>query len=250
METSKQKMKSWKNENWENFSLTIKERDNYKCFKCGRGDNESILQVHHLKYKPNKKPWEYELDDCVTLCKGCHAREHNIIEPTSGWTLLSIDDLGNLSGICERENCGQSIRYEHLTYHPNWGYKIVGSTCIDYLTQTDKLLSQEVVKIYRQINKFLEEITWEIDFTKKGKRYLIATYKYHQIRIYGNDLNYAFQLVIKEKGVKWHDFKDIVPLYKKSLEVVKEVAFIALKGTLASTEKEKNILRCVYKSIR
>jgi hypothetical protein len=65
--------------------------------------------------------------------------------------------LGALDGICERKNCGTGIRYEHIIYHPNWGYKIVGSTCIDHLTQEDKLLSSDILKMYKQISKFVSK---------------------------------------------------------------------------------------------
>ena len=133
--------KHWRNENWFKFSEKVKNRDNYTCILCGRDSNEVILQIHHEIYIKGKLPWEYSLSDCRTLCKGCHAREHGLIEPDKGWSLLAIDDLGNLDGICERLNCGKKIRYEHLTYHPKWGYKNVGSTCIEHLTEQDKSLS-------------------------------------------------------------------------------------------------------------
>lgn len=51
----------------------IKKRDKHKCTKCGCRDN---LHVHHTYYLPNKMPWEVPDDCLITLCKGCHAKEH------------------------------------------------------------------------------------------------------------------------------------------------------------------------------
>lgn len=90
-------------------------RDGHRCLNCERPSNKVILQVHHEIYIPNKAPWDYSLSDCRTLCKRCHAKEHGIIEPDKGWSLISIDDLGDIAGLCERQNCGKNIRYEHLT---------------------------------------------------------------------------------------------------------------------------------------
>jgi len=80
----KEPRKLWKNEKWYNFSDRVKERDEYKCLQCKRGRVEVTLQVHHEIYIPNKSPWEYSLSDCRTLCKGCHAKEHNLIEGSLG----------------------------------------------------------------------------------------------------------------------------------------------------------------------
>ncbi|PWQ94266.1 HNH endonuclease [Leucothrix pacifica] len=110
---------------WHRFSENIKKRDKGICLKCNRGSPDVVLQVHHEVYKEGRKPWEYNSSDCITLCSGCHAREHGLIEPTKGWSLLSINDLGGLDGHCEKKGCGNAIRYEYLTYHPKWGYQTV-----------------------------------------------------------------------------------------------------------------------------
>jgi hypothetical protein len=139
--------KSYRNANWYSFSEKIRARDNYQCLKCQKTKAEVTLQVHHKLYVCGLQPWEYALSDCLTLCKGCHAEEHSLIEPRRGWTLIGIDDLGGLYGVCERNGCGKEIRYEHYIYHPDWGYKTVGSSCIEYLTEEDKILSAEIITI-------------------------------------------------------------------------------------------------------
>ena len=232
------------------FSCRVKERDNLKCVKCSRPHPTVVLQVHHEIYLPNKLPWEYALSDCTTMCKGCHAREHGLIEPNSGWFLLAIDDLRDLSGICEREGCGKEIRYEHLTYHPSWGYKKVGSTCIEHLTKEDINISGKVLGCYRNISNFVHGSDWHRGRTLNDKAYVGAKHGHDVIRIYGDEGRYAFQVALKEKGRKYYHYQDIVRLPGKSLEEAKELSYIALKGLVSKDAEEKTMLRNLYKSIK
>ncbi|MEJ1381357.1 MAG: hypothetical protein RPT95_10385 [Candidatus Sedimenticola sp. (ex Thyasira tokunagai)] len=238
------------NEDWGAFSKRVKRRDGYQCLQCKRGTTEVTLQVHHEIYVAGKAPWEYALSDCLTLCKGCHAKEHGLIEPDRGWTLLSIDDLGALDGTCERKGCGAGIRYAHLTYHPKWGYMVVGSTCIEHLTQEDRLLSSNVIHLYKNISHFVHASEWDQGFTKKGKRFIASTYKHHEIRIYGEEIAHSFQLALKEKGIRWHNFGEIIQANGKSTLVVKELAYTALRGTLSDSEEEKYLLRNLYRELK
>jgi hypothetical protein len=242
--------KSWRNNKWFDFAEKVKQRDSYKCLKCERTESEVVLQVHHEVYRDGKAPWEYSLSDCITLCRGCHAREHNLIEPDRGWYLLAVEDLGDLSGVCERVNCGNSIRYEHQTYHPKWGYKVVGSSCIEHLTQKDKKLSGDILKIYKQISKFISESEWLSGYTQKGKRYIEAKYKHHLLRVYGKENNYSFQVALKEKGVRWYDYQKVIFTQNKGIEEVQELAFIMLKGKISEDEEEINLLRDIYRTIK
>lgn len=237
------------NRDWLAFSDKIKRRDNYACLRCGRGVDEVTLQVHHTIYVAGKAPWEYALSDCRTLCKGCHAREHGLIEPDKGWTLLSIEDLGGPDGVCERKGCGAEIRYAHLTYHAKWGYLVVGSTCIEHLTQKDRLLSSNVIHLYENISKFVHSSEWARGITQKGGRYISSTYKHHQIRIYGEEFQHTFQLALKEKGVRWYRFGKLIKAKGKSTLAVKELAYTALRGTITESEKDKELLRNLYKQV-
>ena len=243
--------KFWRRQEWYDFTDKVKKRDNYQCIKCSRNGNEVTLQVHHEIYRSGRLPWEYALSDCLTYCKGCHAREHNLIEPDSGWYLLAVDDLGDLTGTCERINCNTPIRYEHLTYHPNWGYKIVGSSCIEHLTKEDKLLGRDVIKTYKQISKFMSSSEWEYGLTKKHKKYLQSKYNHHIMRIYGDENNYSFQIAIKELGSRWYNYKKVVYDNKnKGIEEVKELVFIALKWCISENEDEIELLSNIYKNIK
>jgi hypothetical protein len=244
----KQRNRSYRNEKWYTFSEKVKKRDDFKCLKCERNNHTTILQTHHKAYRPELEPWEYPLSDCITLCKGCHAREHGLIEPEKGWTLISIDDLGDPWGTCEKKGCGTDIRYEHLIYHPQMGYLTVGSTCVDYLTQEDQFLSKAVLKIYKKITDFIDDSTWEKGVTKNGKKYYFTTHSNHQIRIFGDKNYFSFQIALKLKGEKWFEFGEFIRTENKTLSQVKELGFIVLKGKTSEDEVEKKILRNIYKN--
>ncbi len=238
--------RSYRNTDWLTFSEKIKTRDHNQCLKCGRNNKEAILQVHHKLYKIDLKPWEYSTSDCITLCKGCHAIEHKKVEPTKGWTLISIKDLGGLYGTCERIGCGHEIRHEHEIYNPEWGYKIVGSTCVEYLTDEDKWLSSEILKIFNNISKFVHDSIWEPGLTKSGKEFISTTYKHHQLRIYDNENNNSIQIALKAVGEKWPVWNKPIYIKNKSRIQMIEMVYIILKGTISESQAEKNILRNIY----
>lgn len=65
-----------KHPKWQRKRLEIMSRDGWKCTVCG--DTETELHVHHKKYIPGAKPWEYIPDDIITLCKNCHSGAHKL----------------------------------------------------------------------------------------------------------------------------------------------------------------------------
>ena len=151
--------KLYRKDSWKQRCQQIIEADGNACCDCGRQPPEVVLQVHHLKYEKGKKPWEYNREDLITLCKGCHARRHNLIEsiPEDVWEYVGCTDLGGLYGICEF--CGTEIRYEHYIYHPDYGeYMSVGCHCSDKLTgintasQNDHVMHLNEQRLQRYIN--------------------------------------------------------------------------------------------------
>ncbi len=58
---------------WQKLRLQVLERDEWTCQLCC--DSESTLHVHHKTYQRGKEPWEYELDNFLTLCESCHEEE-------------------------------------------------------------------------------------------------------------------------------------------------------------------------------
>jgi 5-methylcytosine-specific restriction endonuclease McrA len=58
---------------WLQLRLKIIQMDRSRCILCG---SQERLEVHHLLYRPNCKPWQYQDEDLVTLCRKCHAHAH------------------------------------------------------------------------------------------------------------------------------------------------------------------------------
>lgn len=67
-----------KSPKWQKRRLEIMQKDNFTCQLCG--DTESMLNVHHLTYHKDKKIWEYEDWELITLCENCHKEEHSSID--------------------------------------------------------------------------------------------------------------------------------------------------------------------------
>ncbi len=62
---------------WKAMVEKIRRRDNNTCKHCGCRKKKGIeMNVHHLRYYPNRKPWEYDESDLITLCRDCHKKEH------------------------------------------------------------------------------------------------------------------------------------------------------------------------------
>lgn len=57
---------------WQRCRLEVMQRDHWECLRCGRADLP--LTVHHRSYRG--MPWEVDPFELETLCKPCHAREH------------------------------------------------------------------------------------------------------------------------------------------------------------------------------
>jgi len=151
---------------WKTFRDEVIELDGYKCSDCGRNSSEVVLQVHHKEYIKGRKPWEYALKDCETLCKGCHSSRHGITKPQVGWDYIGEEDLGDLTGTCE--NCGASIRHCFLIQHENWGTIEVGTFCCDKLTDTNYasncLESQTSYKSRKE--RFINSKRWKFENEK------------------------------------------------------------------------------------
>jgi hypothetical protein len=70
---------------WQKRRLEIFERDQWTCQVCGATDRE--LQVHHLRYRKGRLPWDHPDEDLQTLCRPCHRNE--------GIELVKVDREGS-----------------------------------------------------------------------------------------------------------------------------------------------------------
>lgn len=105
-----------KDPRWQKKRLEIFKRDNWRCCLCG--DTENTLHVHHLRYKKNADPWDYDNDDLITLCESCHYNFDEFDEFFSGLKrILIINDfeIGDIEILGkEIERLGKSNLFKAL----------------------------------------------------------------------------------------------------------------------------------------
>jgi hypothetical protein len=145
---------------WKEFRNSVIELDGFQCVHCERHKSDgAILQVHHKKYISGLKPWEYAREECLTLCKRCHAEQHGLVFPKFGWNYVCDEDLGDLSGECEL--CGTQLRYQYSVAHENWFDMEVGTVCCDNITGTQ--IASELKKKHERRIRFINSKRWKED---------------------------------------------------------------------------------------
>jgi len=157
-------MNLYSHADWRRFREDVIKLDGGCCTRCRRGPNEdAVLQVHHKAYVRGRAPWQYPYTECETLCKGCHAAEHGIIMPQTGWELFGSDDLGDLVGSCEL--CGTELRYVYAIAHPQWSALAVGTDCCDKLTGNTiaSEYHENYLKMCDKRKRFVDSPKWKSD---------------------------------------------------------------------------------------
>ena len=171
----------------------------FRCESCGKTD--VVLQVHHPHYYEDREPWEYPIAFCHVLCKGCHAEEHGLIPPRSGWILLHSDwDDGESSGETLCEKCETPLKWQNVMWHPEWGEMVVGYECADQLGNRD---AHESHKRELRRRSFIASPRWRD--TPKG-----VMYKHGEIRVFILKRDKRFILKIKDQWgkLKYHSLDD------------------------------------------
>ena len=156
-------MKPYRSAQWNEYRRKVIASDGGMCSRCRRSEPDgAILQVHHKSYIAGLQPWEYPLQMCETLCKGCHAETHGIIPPKFDWEYLGYDDLGDQGGTCEY--CGHSIRYVFLIRHPRWRLMEVGIICCNQLTSSETATHNiESQRCYSdKLKRFISSKKWTL----------------------------------------------------------------------------------------
>jgi len=83
-----------KDPRWQRKRLEVMQRDEFRCAECG--NHVKTLNVHHIRYRRGKKPWEYDDGDLVTLCEDCHKQQTKLRERLEA--TLDPSMLGHLVG--------------------------------------------------------------------------------------------------------------------------------------------------------
>lgn len=65
----------YQTDEWNELRERIIQRDNFRCVSCGK--KPKVHNVHHLLYQKGVKIWEVPDFYLVTLCPGCHIKEHS-----------------------------------------------------------------------------------------------------------------------------------------------------------------------------
>jgi hypothetical protein len=74
-----------KHPKWRKRREEILERDNWQCTCCH--SSEESLNVHHRRYIPGRKPWEYPDEELATFCEVCHVNHHKVSDAYNNFTL-------------------------------------------------------------------------------------------------------------------------------------------------------------------
>jgi len=98
------------------------ERDGWKCRRCS--NDQITLNVHHLKYFPDRDPWDYSEELLVTLCEDCHNKEHQSKVKTREilpWPLVKVGDeqffgYPTVIGFHAREDEGRQLPFACFIY--------------------------------------------------------------------------------------------------------------------------------------
>lgn len=111
MKTKIDFFEQYKDPRWQKKRLEIMERDNFRCQSCG--DTEKTLNVHHtVPYRKETKPWEYEYDELITLCEGCHKELSLIIEDCK---LIIMNSCKTADVAVDYHNLLEEIQYLKCT---------------------------------------------------------------------------------------------------------------------------------------
>ena len=147
----------YRRKEWKKYRDKVLKRRDYKCERCGTREH---LHVHHPEYGEGREPWEYHVDFCELLCRGCHAGEHGIIPPDSGWTLLYSDlDENCPSDPVPCSACGRDVTWHFTIFHPDWGEWVVGSGCAERLSLG--IEAQYLQSYQRRFETFLHSPRWK-----------------------------------------------------------------------------------------
>jgi hypothetical protein len=63
------------------WKASVKERDGFKCQKCGTEDR---LDCHHIKPWKTYPDLRFEISNGITLCKVCHGKEEGPLNANNG----------------------------------------------------------------------------------------------------------------------------------------------------------------------
>lgn len=183
-----------------------------------------------------KKNWHFAKQ------KGEYVTDDGWIDIREEFKLVGIEKAHNSN--CDR--CNTAIKYNCIVYHKDYGYKIVGRTCITHISDADKEYMDTAIALHKASNDILNR-EWKQGKTKSGIPFIEAMYSHSKLRIYGNGKQ--FQVGVKMVGRRnWYEWSSKVTV-NKSLDIAKRLSFITFKGLKSELDKEKEVLGFYYKEL-
>ncbi len=84
---SKEFFQKYKDPRWQRKRLAVMERDKFTCKLCK--SSEDTLNVHHIRYLKNTDPWDYDVNQLITLCDFCHELTEDNISLMKGTAVMA-----------------------------------------------------------------------------------------------------------------------------------------------------------------
>lgn len=70
-----------KDPRWKALVRKVRSYYHDTCQLCHQRKRYGLeMNVHHIRYYFNHKPWEYEKEDLILLCRKCHKKVHQILD--------------------------------------------------------------------------------------------------------------------------------------------------------------------------
>jgi HNH endonuclease len=224
---------------WQEFRNNMISIAGNCCEECGREESKTvILQVHHKHYTEGKKLWEYDVTDCAVLCRGCHATEHGIVRPFSGWEYcdaVALDSYGDQS--CEI--CDTPLLYVHTISHEKWGELEVGCDYAEMMTCDGQpsLKKKELRNLVERRKGFLSEKKWQALSSKNG---VYRLYSGRNVLIYEKRPGYRLEI----EGLWGPDkYEDIKTAKLKAFSTLDNDDMCALIDRKAAKKRRHNLLQ-------
>ena len=129
-----------KDPRWQKKRLEVLSRDEWMCQLCQ--DNESTLHVHHFSYNPFVEPWDYDLNNFITLCESCHNYETTRRSCVETMLLEMIKIRGFLSD--DVEEIYRGFQKLKIQYAPEYTASVIKFALSDGWVEVLELFENDV----------------------------------------------------------------------------------------------------------
>ena len=110
-----------KDPRWVKLRKQVIKRDNHSCQLCSE---EGLLQVHHAwGYRVGLEPWEYNIDELITLCPDCHTKISNGVKRAIElvWEMAqNVNQIESLVVLMEELKSTYPIHREKIADMVHW----------------------------------------------------------------------------------------------------------------------------------